>query len=109
MSMTAQELIKAAMRLINATADGETPTASEMADGLEALKIMLRSWSSDNLMIYFIEQETLTLTGASSYTIGSGGDCPACREQCGQVDLETGFSRKRCDGASGIRYRQQDR
>lgn len=74
MSETAQTLIKAALRAINAIASGETPTAAEMADGLEALKIMLRSWSSENIMVYSISQDTLTMTGASSYTIGSGGD-----------------------------------
>ena len=74
MSQTAQELIKASLRAINAIATGETPTASEMADGLEALKIMLRSWSSDNMMVYSIVFDTLAMTGAYSYTIGSGGD-----------------------------------
>lgn len=74
MSETAQTLIKASLRAINAIATGETPTAAEMADGLEALKIMLRSWSGENIMVYSISQDTLTMTGASSYTIGSGGD-----------------------------------
>ena len=75
MSETAQTLIKAALRSINAIATGETPTAAEVADGLEALKIMLRSWSAENIMVYSIVFDTLAMTGASTYTIGSGGDC----------------------------------
>jgi hypothetical protein len=75
MSETAQTLIKASLRAINAIATGETPTAAEMQDGLEALQIMLRSWSAENIMLYSISQDTLTMTGATSYTIGSGGDC----------------------------------
>ena len=75
MSETAQTLIKAALRAINAIASGETPTAPEMQDGLEALQMMLRSWSAENISIYSISQDTLTMTGAASYTIGSGGDC----------------------------------
>ena len=75
MSETAQTLIKAALRAINAIASGETPTADEMADGLESLKFMLRSWSSENIMVSAISSDTLAMTGASSYTIGSGGDC----------------------------------
>ena len=75
MSETAQTLIKGALRAINAIATGETPTAAELADGLEALQFMLRSWSAENIMVYAISQDTLTLTGATSYTIGSGGDC----------------------------------
>ena len=34
---------------------------------------MFRSWSANNLNLYYIEQDTVTLTGATSYTIGSGG------------------------------------
>lgn len=75
MSETAQTLIKASLRAINAIATGETPTAAEMAEALEAMKIMLRSWSGNTIMVYTISQDTLALTGASSYTIGSGGDC----------------------------------
>ena len=75
MSETAQTLIKAALRAINVIASGETPTADEMADGREALKFMLRSWSSENIMVSAISSDTLAMTGASSYTIGSGGDC----------------------------------
>lgn len=70
----AQDLIKASLRAINVIATGETPTDDEMEDGLEALKIMLRSWSAENVMVYSISQNTLTMTGASSYTIGSSGD-----------------------------------
>lgn len=74
MSETAQTLIKQALRKINAIATGETPTAAEMADGLESLQIMLRSWSSERIMLYTAATDTLAMTGAASYTIGSGGD-----------------------------------
>ena len=74
MSETAQTLIKAALRSIGAIATGETPTAAEMADGLESMKLMFRSWSAKNIRLYYTKQETLTMGGASSYTIGSGGD-----------------------------------
>jgi hypothetical protein len=75
MSESAQTLIEAAMRQLNIVAAGETPTDAELADGFEALQIMLRRWSAENMNIYFIEQDTLTMDGSSSYTIGSGGDC----------------------------------
>lgn len=79
MSETANTLIKAALRAIGAIASGETPTSNEMAEGLEALKIMLREWSGNNMLVYYQEQDTVTMTGASSYTIGSGGDCSTVR------------------------------
>jgi len=73
MSETANTIIKAALRAIGAIATGETPTHDELNDGLEAMKFMLRSWSARNIVLYYTEDETLTMTGASPYTIGSGG------------------------------------
>jgi hypothetical protein len=78
-SETAQTLIKAALRSIGAIATGETPTAAELADGLEALRLMLRSWSSQNIRLYFTTTESVTLTGATYYSWGSGGTIATAR------------------------------
>ena len=79
MSETAQTLIKAALRAIGVIATGETPTADELADGLESLKFMLRHWSTKNIMVYFITLDTVTLNGSEYYTIGSGGTVNTAR------------------------------
>ncbi|MFH2076316.1 MAG: hypothetical protein ABIJ57_13385 [Pseudomonadota bacterium] len=79
MSETAQTLIKAALRSIGVIATGEAPTTDEYADSLESLKFMLRHWQARNMRIYYTKQDTLALTGAASYTIGSGGDCNTVR------------------------------
>ena len=79
MSETAQTLIKAALRSIGAIATGETPTSDELADGLEAMRFMLRSWSAHNIRTYFTTTETVALTGATSYTWGSGGTITTAR------------------------------
>ena len=60
--MTALEIVTAALRLIGVAATGETLSASESADGLQALQIMLDSWSNQGLMVYARTTETLTLT-----------------------------------------------
>jgi hypothetical protein len=74
MSMTAQELIKASFRLNGITASGETPTAAEMADGLEAMKIMFDGWSAEGIMVEILTEITHTLVGGSgSYTVGPSG------------------------------------
>jgi hypothetical protein len=73
MSETALTLIKAALRSIGVIAPGETPTDDEVQDGLEAMKFMFRNWSSQNIKVYSVTVENFTLTGAASYTIGSGG------------------------------------
>ncbi len=73
MSETANTLIKAALRSIGAIATGETPTDAEMQDGLEALQFMFRSWSAKNIRLYYTEQDTVSLSGTETYTIGDGG------------------------------------
>lgn len=70
---TASAIIRRALRLIGALASGETLSASEQADGLEALNAMLDSWRTSSLAVYSLRDEVLTLTGAASYTIGTGG------------------------------------
>lgn len=78
--MTAQELIKAALRAIGAIASGETPSSEELQDSLEALNLMLDSWSAERLIVYENTTEGFSLvSGQASYTIGSGGDFDTTR------------------------------
>jgi hypothetical protein len=70
---TALDMILRARRLLNAHGVGETLDTELANDGLEALNAMLDSWSIDGLMIYAIQSNTFTLTGAQTYTIGTGG------------------------------------
>ena len=78
--MTAQELIKASLRAIQAIATGETPTDAEMVDGLEALSMMLRYWGTKRTLMHYIEVESHILTASTeSYSIGSGGDIDTIR------------------------------
>jgi len=79
MSETARTLIQDALREINVTASGETPSAAEMADGLRALQFMLENWSAKDLRLYYTKQESLSMDGSASYTIGSGGDLDTVR------------------------------
>jgi len=73
--MQAQTLINAALRSIGVIASGETPSSSEMQDGLEALTMMFRNWFSQNLIVFTSVKENFSLTiGDYEYTIGTGGD-----------------------------------
>ncbi len=74
MSEQAQTLIKAAMRAMGVLAAGETPTAAELSDGLECMRLMMRHWSDTNARIYYTTQDSIAMTGATYYTIGTGGD-----------------------------------
>lgn len=70
---TANDLIRAAMRLIQVASVDTVLTASELQDGLESLNRMIDSWSLDSLMLYEVVREQFALTsGENPYTIGYG-------------------------------------
>lgn len=74
MSRTAQTLIEASLRVNGVTASGETPTAGELADGLEAMQMMLEEWSFEGLPVEILASISHTLVaGTASYTIGPSG------------------------------------
>lgn len=73
--MTGLDLVSASLRLIGAIAPGETPSASEVTDGLAAINRMIDSWSTESLIIYADAKEEFTLTvGQQEYTMGPSGD-----------------------------------
>lgn len=71
---TANSMIKRAMRLSGSIAVGDALDASESADGLEALNAMLDSWSNDQMFVYALALDAITLVpGQAAYTIGPSG------------------------------------
>lgn len=71
---TGNDLIRAAMRLIQVAAVDVDLTAEELKDGLESLNRMLDSWSADELMLYQVVREQFELaSNENPYSIGYGG------------------------------------
>jgi hypothetical protein len=70
---SALDIITGAAKLLGVLFKSETLSADEAADGLVTLNDMLDSWSNDGLIGSASTIESFSLTGASSYTIGSGG------------------------------------
>lgn len=89
LSATASDIIRRSLRLIGAIAGGETPSSTEEADALQVLNAMLDSWNTESLAVYALRDETLTLTGAASYTIGGGGALDTARP----VKIEAAYER----------------
>lgn len=72
---TANDIIRAAMRLIQVSAVDTDLTAQELQDGLESLNRMLDSWSADELTLYEVIREQFPLvSGQNPYTIGYGAE-----------------------------------
>lgn len=71
---TARDIIKRALQRNGVLTKNESPSGDEASDGLSMLNDMIGSWSNDSLLIYARVSESFPLTGAASYSIGSGGD-----------------------------------
>ena len=70
---TAQDIITRALRSLQVVAQGETPDADQLNDGLVSLNDLLSAWGNERLMVYQTVQETITLVGGqSAYDIGVG-------------------------------------
>lgn len=79
LSVTSQQLINSALRLINVLATGETPDAAMSSDALFVLNQMLDSWQAEQLMIYTILRQEFALNSQQTYTMGPGGDFDVAR------------------------------
>lgn len=80
MTTTVIEMGTRAMRLIGALGVGETPDDQEAADMLMSLQGMIDSWNTERLFVYYILEETLTLSAsAQNYTMGPSGDLNTTR------------------------------
>ncbi len=68
---TARDLIRRSFSLIGVLAEGETPSASQLQDGLLVLNEMLSSWSTENLIIFQRTREEFTVpSGNGAPTMG---------------------------------------
>lgn len=73
MTTSALDIITGAAKLIGVIFKSEALDADEANDGLVLLNDMLDVWSNDGLMTTANTLESFNLTGAASYTIGTGG------------------------------------
>ncbi len=88
---TAGELIERSLRILGVLAEGETPSAGEYADALEALNQMIDSWSTERLSVYQMQDQSFTWTaGNASRTLGASGNFVGVRPI--QVDPSTYFN-----------------
>lgn len=72
--ITAGELVKSSLKLVGAIGVGETPTATELNDGLSALNDLLEIWSIQNLAVYGSADISFnSIANQGTYTIGPTG------------------------------------
>lgn len=74
MTTSALDIVRGAAQLIGVVFKSEALDADEANDGLIALNDLLDTWSNDSLTTFANTLESFSLTGAASYTIGTGGN-----------------------------------
>lgn len=71
---SALDLIKLALKKARVLGTGDILSDEDAQDSLDTLNLMLDSWSLDRLFVYVETLQQVQLTGALSYTVGTGGD-----------------------------------
>lgn len=69
---TALQIITRSLLDLNVIGEGDDPSASQAADGLTYLNDLIQSLDNEGLTIYANTNEGFALSGAASYTYGTG-------------------------------------
>lgn len=87
---TAADVIARTLRILGVYGAGESASAEEAADCLEALNDMIAGWATERLLVHSVNEITATLTpGTASYSVGAGADIDTPRP----LSMETMFIR----------------
>lgn len=69
-SVNRDNLITGALRLCGVIAQGDTPTATQITEGAEALNYLVKSWQADGMPIWATTTYTVTpVSGTTSYVL----------------------------------------
>lgn len=71
---TVLDLIKLALKKARVLGTGDILSDEDAQSSLDTVNLMLDSWGLDRLFVYVETLQQVTLTGAISYTVGTGGD-----------------------------------
>ena len=71
-STTRDDIIKRALRLIGALAQGETPTATQVTEAAVALNGLVKAWAADGMPLWAITEKTIPfVSGQRVYTLSA--------------------------------------
>jgi len=71
-SQTRDDIIKRALRLIGALAQGESPTTDQVTEAAVALNGLVKAWEADGMPLWAIKERTITLqANTNTYTLNT--------------------------------------
>lgn len=69
-SVTRDDIIKRALRLLGVVAQGETPTADQVSEAAISLNSLVKAWQADGMPLWAIKERTVALVaGQSTYNL----------------------------------------
>jgi len=72
-SVSRDDIIKRALRLLGVLAQGQTPSATQVTEAAVALNGLVKAWQADGMPLWAMKQYGMSLTDATnSYTVGTG-------------------------------------
>jgi len=89
--MTVTDLITRGMGDLGLLQEGEVPTPDQLTAGINAINDWIDGLAPDTLTIYAITRTLWTLTAATSYTVGTGGDVNIARPASPQAITNIGY------------------
>lgn len=71
-SMTGDQLVNASLRKLAVLGDGQSPTATQLSTGTQALNAMIKTFMVKGMPLWVVTEYSLTLTATRTYTMGVG-------------------------------------
>jgi len=71
-SITRDQIISGALRLVGALALGETPTTDQVTESSEALNMLVKALQVDGMPLWAMKEYSVPLASSSTYEIGIG-------------------------------------
>lgn len=71
-NLTSDQLVAAAMRKLAVLGDGQSPSATQLTNGTQALNAMLKTFTTKGMPLWVMSEYSITPTASTSYTMGIG-------------------------------------
>lgn len=71
-SLTGDQIVNAAMRKLGALGDGQSPSATQLTNGTQALNLMLKAFMAKGMPLWVVSEYDLTMTATHSFNFGIG-------------------------------------
>ncbi len=70
--LTRNQIVTGALRLLGVISQGQTPDATQITDGSEALNVLIKAWQAEGLPLWAIKEMSFTpVADTTSYQIGT--------------------------------------